>query len=288
MMLIGGVALVKWTEAGRATLLAQSAEARADSKLKEVQKTQSLFLAKLAHEQRMASNLGNAIALALEALPDSDYKIARPYVPQPEFELDQAWRALRERLVLVGHEDGVSSAAFSSDGNRIVTASLDKTVRLWDANTGKQIGEPLRGHEGPVFSVAFSTDSERIVTASWDKTARLWDANTGKQIGEPFTGHEDWVIDAAFSLDGKRIVTASWDGTARLWDVDTKKQIGEALKVERYGTQTTTSSGKDCDKHGYENDGSRKGVECKVFTNREIMESAAFSPDGKRIVIATS
>ena len=58
------------------------------------------------------------------------------------------------------------SAAFSPDGKRIVTASADKTARLWDAATGKPIGEPLKGHERLVYSVAFSPDGKRIVTAS--------------------------------------------------------------------------------------------------------------------------
>ena len=79
------------------------------------------------------------------------------------------------------------SAAFSPDGKRIVTASEDKTARLWDAETGKPIGEPLKGHTDSVMSAAFSPDGKRIVTASDDKTARLWDAETGKQIGEPLT-----------------------------------------------------------------------------------------------------
>ena len=69
------------------------------------------------------------------------------------------------------------SAAFSPDGKRIVTASDDKTARLWDADTGKPIGEPLKGHDGMVRSAAFSPDGKRIVTASEDKTARLWDAD---------------------------------------------------------------------------------------------------------------
>ena len=85
----------------------------------------------------------------------------------------------------------VVSAAFSPDGKRIVTASWDKTARLWDAESGKQIGEPLTGHTDAVMSAAFSPDGKRIVTASWDKTARLWDAESGKQIGEPLTGHTD-------------------------------------------------------------------------------------------------
>ena len=58
------------------------------------------------------------------------------------------------------------SAAFSPDGKRIVTASRDKTARLWDAATGKPIGEPLTGHDDVVSSAAFSPDGKRIVTAS--------------------------------------------------------------------------------------------------------------------------
>ena len=88
------------------------------------------------------------------------------------------------------------SAAFSPDGKRIVTVStLSKTARLWDAATGKPIGEPLKGHRESVWSAAFSPDGKRIVTASDDKTARLWDAETGKPIGEPLKGHEDDVLE---------------------------------------------------------------------------------------------
>jgi WD40 repeat protein len=72
----------------------------------------------------------------------------------------------------------VYSAAFSPDRSRIVTASSDKTARIWDAARGKEIAV-LRGHEDDVYSAAFSPDGARIVTASWDNTARIWDAASG-------------------------------------------------------------------------------------------------------------
>jgi WD domain, G-beta repeat len=145
----------------------------------------------------------------------------------------------------------VTSAAFSSDGKRMVTPA-GENVMLWDAETGESIGL-LSGHADVVLSAAFSPEGKRIVTASFDKTARLWDAETGEPIGKPLTGHLDVVLSAAFSPEGKRIVTASWDKTARLWDAETGEPIGEPLK----------------------------GHADAVF-------SAAFSPDGKRIVTASS
>ena len=121
------------------------------------------------------------------------------------------------RLLLRGQQGAVSSAAFSPDGARIVTASSDHTARIWDAATGQEI-TVLRGHLEYVGSAAFSPDGSRIVTASWDKTARIWDAATGQEI-MVLRGHESDVHSAAFSPDGSRIVTASRDKTARIWDV---------------------------------------------------------------------
>jgi WD40 repeat protein len=79
------------------------------------------------------------------------------------------------RFALGGHDGIVVSAAFSPDGSRIVTASVDKTARIWDAASAKEIAV-LRGHDDTVNSAAFSPDGSRIVTASDDKTARIWDA----------------------------------------------------------------------------------------------------------------
>src|SRR3984885_12340385 len=81
--------------------------------------------------------------------------------------------------ILAGHTDWVYSVAFSPDGARIASGSGDRTIQLWDAKTGAEIGELLRGHNNWVNSVAFSPDGARIASGSSDKTIQLWDAKTG-------------------------------------------------------------------------------------------------------------
>jgi WD40 repeat protein len=133
---------------------------------------------------------------------------------------------------LRGHEDKVIGVAFSPDGQRIVSGSYDKTLRLWDAATGQPVGEPLRGHDHAVYSVAFSPDGQRIVSGSFDETLRLWDAATGQPVGEPLRGHEEVVFSVAVSPAGQRIVSGSGDKTLRLWDAGNMTVSLAALVAE--------------------------------------------------------
>jgi WD40 repeat protein len=75
----------------------------------------------------------------------------------------------------------VHSAAYSPNGGHIVTASVDRTARIWDAASGAEI-TALRGHEDWVLSAAYSSDGGHIVTASNDRTVRIWDAASGAEI----------------------------------------------------------------------------------------------------------
>ncbi|WP_437298960.1 WD40 repeat domain-containing protein [Sorangium sp. So ce426] len=121
------------------------------------------------------------------------------------------------KTTMRGHQGMVLFAGFSPDGQRIVTASEDKTARVWNAN-GRGAPVVLQGHEGWVRSAEFSADGQRIVTASEDRTARVWNAD-GSGAPVVLQGHEGGVWSAEFSADGQRAVTASADKTARIWPI---------------------------------------------------------------------
>ncbi|KAG8713905.1 hypothetical protein FRC08_012654 [Ceratobasidium sp. 394] len=117
--------------------------------------------------------------------------------------------------------DEVNSTVFSSDGRRIATGSDDNMVRIWDAETGAAVLEPLQGHSARVWSVAFSPDCLRIASGSEDVTVRVWDAETGATLLDPLRGHSSTVFSVVFSPDGQRIASGSGDCTVRVWDTAT-------------------------------------------------------------------
>jgi WD40 repeat protein len=128
----------------------------------------------------------------------------------------------KEKLVLY-HNGPVLSVAYNLGGSLLVTASADRTARLWDAATGKQIA--LLNHSGVVFKAVFSPDGNYIVTACEDNKARLWDGHTGKPIAE--FEHPDAVWSASFSSNSKFVLTRSRDKITRLWDVISAQEISE-------------------------------------------------------------
>ncbi len=135
-----------------------------------------------------------------------------------------------ELACLIGHAGGmglggITSCTFSSCGQFVVSGSKDRTIKLWDVKTGKEIRE-FTGHKNSVESVSFSPCGQFIVSGSSDRTIKLWDVKTGKEIRE-FTGHEFSVISVSFSFCGQFIVSGSSDRTIKLWDVKTGKEIQE-------------------------------------------------------------
>ncbi|KAG8995954.1 POC1 centriolar protein A [Tulasnella sp. 427] len=190
----------------------------------------------------------------------------------------------------------IYSIAFSPDGKRIASGSSDRTMRLWDAETGQQLGGPLEGHTDAVDSVAFSPDGKRIASGSRDRTVRLWDAETGQQSGDPLEGHTDGVIFVAFSPDGKRIASGSWDKTVRLWDAETGQQSGEPLEGHTYSVTSVAFSpdGKRIASGSWDGtvrlwDAETGQQSGEPFEGHSAgVASVAFSPDGKRVASGSS
>ncbi|PSJ77127.1 hypothetical protein C7N43_10340 [Sphingobacteriales bacterium UPWRP_1] len=126
------------------------------------------------------------------------------------------WNAYHQSAMYTefsGHTQAVNSAAFSPDGNRIVTASSDNSVIVWHVLSGDTVVFRARAR---VNHAAFSPDGTQILAALSNDTALLWNSN--RQIAAIFAGHRNEVRSALFSPDGSRVLTASWDNTARVWN----------------------------------------------------------------------
>ena len=115
-----------------------------------------------------------------------------------------------------GHTKCVYSAQFNRAGDKIVTASLDGTAKIWDIETGTCL-DTLEGHAMGVSSAQFNQAGDKIVTASNDKTAKILDVETGSCL-DTLKGHAGSVISAQFNEAGDKIVIASTDNTAKIWD----------------------------------------------------------------------
>src|SRR5215471_16962394 len=197
-------------------------------------------------------------------------------------------KALPLPIASFNHQDEVVGAAFSPDGSRILTASADKTAKLWDATSGKLIAS--LDHLRSVLHASFSPDGARILTASMDNTAKLWDVASGKLIAS--FQHQNWIWHGAFSADGTRILTASADHSAKLWEAESGKLIAsfdhqdEVLQAafSPDGARILTASR---DKTAKLWD-TATGALIVSFHHQDWVSCAAFSPDGARILTASA
>ena len=220
--------------------------------------------------------------LSLETLsivrPTPNVSHARPSTPPP-------------KLIIRGHTDMVLCATFSLDGTRIVSGSSDRTICVWDAQTGNPVLGSLKMHTDSVFCVAFSPNGRRIASGSRDNEILVWHALTGKMVAGPFKGHTHSIKSVCFSPDGKRIASGSSDQTIRIWDAQTGNPLVGPLSRHTISVHSIAFSG----------DGARiASVSCvetvrvwDAMSGRLVLglkgcgEFVAFSPDSKRIILSS-
>jgi WD40 repeat protein len=177
-------------------------------------------LAELLVEQGRQELVAGRPARAAVYLSQAYARAGEPSVALRSYLADAMRSIDAERMTLDGHTGALTSAKFSPDGTRIVTADRNGTARVWDAATG-QVVTPLPS-DGQ-RTISFSPDGSRIVTAGNNHRARLWDARTGKLLAT-FDDNDD-VFWAGFSPDGARLLTTGRGGVAKLWDAKTTQLV---------------------------------------------------------------
>lgn len=126
-----------------------------------------------------------------------------------------------------GHSHIITKIKYTSNGEYILSSSMDNTLKLWDPRTGAEI-RSFKGHADVVDAIAFSPDDKYILSGSWDGIIKRWDLATGKEL-QTLRGHTNWVQSVAFSSDSRYTVSASRDGTTRLWDLSTGREIAQFI-----------------------------------------------------------
>jgi len=122
-----------------------------------------------------------------------------------------------EKLTLTGHRDAVVSVAVSADGQKLVSGSRDKIVKMWNLSTGREV-HTLTGRTRVVNSVAISADGRTLVSGIYDNMIKVWSMETGRTV-HTLTDYKDDVNCVAISANGRLLVSGSRDKTIKVWDL---------------------------------------------------------------------
>ncbi|KAG1861744.1 WD40-repeat-containing domain protein [Suillus subalutaceus] len=190
-----------------------------------------------------------------------------------------------------GHAAWVQGVVHLPGGRRIIICLDDGSLRLWDLESGKQIGEDWRdkGDKEGVKTIALSPNGNVIATGSNDGTVRLWDVEMGKVIAK-WAGHTENVLSVCWSAGSKRVVSGSSDGTARVWDVTSGETV---LAIETghvhvwagiYSPDQTMFATGGFKQHGIKIWDAKTGKLLVTLEHNRIVFSLAWTSDGKKLI----
>jgi WD40 repeat protein len=213
------------------------------------------------------------------------------------WEADQPGGAWKEVARLV-HAKSVNAVAFSPDGRYLATASSDRTARVTDTETGKEVARITHGvglpadEDARVVSLAFSPDGRSLVTGSYDHTARLTRVATGQTLWQ--LRHGGSVFSVAFSHDGRTVATGSKDGrdgAALVLDAVTGHELQRLQHEESVNTvafspddKYLATSSKDFTARVMD---TATGKEVARLKHQDVVNAVAFYPDGRFIATAS-
>ncbi len=206
---------------------------------------------------------------------------------QVEHNLSNTVHNVADPNTLGRHANALTDVSFSHKDKMLASASWDNTIKLWDANTGKEI-HTLKGHTNAVMSVSFGSDDKTLASGSFDGTAKLWDVNTGEEI-YTLTGHKNIVKSVSLSSKRKMLASGSFDNTIILWDTSTggkihtlkgHEDVVEDVTFSLDGKMLASASRDDTVKIW----NTTTGEEIHTFTgdkgHKEDVKSVSFNTDG--------
>ncbi len=189
---------------------------------------------------------------------------------------------------LTGHRDWVFAVAVTPDGKQVISGSRDKTLKVWNLETGQE-KFTLTGHSNGVSAVAVTPDGKYVISGSGDKTLKVWNLETGQEKST-LTGHSNGVFAVAVTPDGKYVISGSIDKTLKVWNLETGQEKStltghsdsvEAVAVTPDGKHVISGSSDNTLKVWNLETGQEKST---LTGHSDSVSAVAVTPNGKYVI----